>query len=159
MPVSFAFACANPLHSIIDREEEEKCPFLLLCGFTRDSVRSQDRLITLKTITLRFQSYLTRFKLKDSELNTSTINAIAKSSMKPWSGATANCHLCGSGEGNQEQRRTNVSFGRTMMQVLELQWLAKRHMLGRSDIEQWRNRAHSPSGYWVTLVWRHQIVR
>ena len=34
MPVSFAFAYARPLHSIIDREEEEKYPFLSLCGNT-----------------------------------------------------------------------------------------------------------------------------
>ena len=27
MPVSFAFAYARPLHSIIDREEQEKYPF------------------------------------------------------------------------------------------------------------------------------------
>jgi len=50
--------------------------------------------------------------------------------MKPQSGATANHHLRGSEEGNGEQRRTKVSFGRTMMQVLELQRLAKRHISG-----------------------------
>ena len=44
-------------------------------------------------------------------INTSTINAINKSSMKPLSGATANRHLCSSGERNGEQRRTKVSFG------------------------------------------------
>jgi len=75
-------------------------------------------------------------KLKDSELNTSAINAITKSSTKPWSDATTNRHLCGSGERNQEQRKTKVKFGRTMIQALELQRLAKRHILGRSDIEQ-----------------------
>jgi len=91
-------------------------------------------------------------------LNTSAINTITKSSTKPWSSTTANCHLCGSGERNQEQRKTKVSFCRTMIQALELQRLAKRHILGWSDIEQRRNQAHSLSGYWVTLVWRHQIV-
>ena len=39
------------------------------------------------------------------------------------------------GERNQEQR-TKVSFGRTIMQVLELQRLAKRHISGRSNVEQ-----------------------
>ena len=34
MPVSFAFAYAHPMHSVIDREEQEKYPFLLLCGNT-----------------------------------------------------------------------------------------------------------------------------
>jgi len=45
-----------------------------------------------------------RFKLKDSELNTSAINAIpaAKSSTKPWGSATTNRYLRGSGERNQE---------------------------------------------------------
>ena len=41
-----------------------------------------------------------RFKLKDSELNTFAISAITKSSMKPWSGATANRHLRISGQRN-----------------------------------------------------------
>ena len=48
----------------------------------------------------------------------------------------ANRHLRSSGERNGEQRRTKVSFGRTMIQALELQRLAKRHILGRSDVEQ-----------------------
>ena len=45
-----------------------------------------------------------------------------------------------------------------MMRALELQWLVKRHISGRSDVEQWRNQAHSFSGCQVTLAWRHQIV-
>ena len=69
-------------------------------------------------------------------LNTSAITAVIKSSMKPRSGATTNRHLRGSGERNGEQRRTKVSFGRTMMRALELQRLAKRHISGQSDIEQ-----------------------
>ena len=65
MPVSFAFAFAYArlLHSVIDREEEEKHPFLSLCGNTGYSLVTarapQDRLITVKMITLRFQSCLT----------------------------------------------------------------------------------------------------
>jgi len=42
------------------------------------------------------------------------------------------------------------------MRALELQWLAKRHISGRSNIEQWRNQAHSLSGYRAMLVWRRQ---
>jgi len=34
MPVSFAFAYAHPLHSVIDRKEQEKYPFLSLRGNT-----------------------------------------------------------------------------------------------------------------------------
>jgi len=69
-------------------------------------------------------------------LNTSAITAIVKASMKPSSGATANRHLCDSEERNGEQRRTKVSFGRTMMRALKLRQLAKRHISGRSDVEQ-----------------------
>ena len=67
-------------------------------------------------------------------LNTSAITAVTKSSMKPRSGATTNCHLCSSRERNQEQRRTKVSFGRTMMRALELQRLAKRHISGEATL-------------------------
>jgi len=69
-------------------------------------------------------------KQKDSVLNTSAIAAVIKSSMKPQSCATANRHLHGSEERNGEERKTKVSFGRTMMRALELQWLAKRHISG-----------------------------
>jgi len=41
-----------------------------------------------------------------------------------------NCHLHGSGESNEAQRRTKISFARTIMQVLELLQLAKRHVWG-----------------------------
>ena len=69
-------------------------------------------------------------------LNTSAITAVTKISMKPRSGTTANHHLRGSQERNGEQRRTKINFGRTMMRVLKLQRLAKRHVSGRSDVEQ-----------------------
>jgi len=61
-------------------------------------------------------------------LNTSAITAVTKSSMRPQSGTTINRHLCSSEERNGEQRRKKVSISRTMMQVLELQQLAKRHI-------------------------------
>jgi len=63
-------------------------------------------------------------------INTSAITKVARSSMESRSSATTNCHLCGSGERNGEQRRANVSFGRTMMQALELLQLVKRHISG-----------------------------
>jgi len=56
--------------------------------------------------------------------------------MKPQSGATANRHLRNSQERNGEQRRTKISFGRTMIQALKLQRLAKRHISGQSGVEQ-----------------------
>ena len=49
---------------------------------------------------------------------------------------TTNHHQCGKGVTNGAQRRTKVSFGRTMIQALELQRLAKRHISGRSNVEQ-----------------------
>ena len=48
---------------------------------------------------------------------------------------TSNCHLRGSGERNGAQRRTKVSFDRTMMQVLEVLRLAERQVWGQSDID------------------------
>jgi len=66
-------------------------------------------------------------------LNTSAITAVTKVSMKLRSGATANRHLRGIQERNGEQRRTKIS--RTMMRALKLQWLAKRHISGRSEVE------------------------
>jgi len=69
-------------------------------------------------------------------LNTSAITAVTKVSMKSRSGATANRHLRGSQERNGEQRRTKISFGRTMMEALKLQRLVKKHISGPSDVEQ-----------------------
>ena len=54
--------------------------------------------------------------------------------------------------------RAKVSFGRTMMQALELLWLAKRHIFRRSDVEEWRNQVCSYSHYQVMCVWRHHSV-
>ena len=53
---------------------------------------------------------------------------------------------------NGAQRRTKVSFGKTIMQVLELMRLAKNHISGQRDIEQCKNQAHSLSGYQITLI-------
>ena len=55
-----------------------------------------------------------------SVLNTSANNAVTKVSMKPRSSATTNCHLRGGQERNGEQRRTKISFGRTMMRALKV---------------------------------------
>jgi len=56
--------------------------------------------------------------------------------MKPRSGGTTNHHLHGSEEMNGEQRRMKVNFDKTMMRALELQRLGKKHISGRSNIEQ-----------------------
>ena len=39
-------------------------------------------------------------------------------------------------KGMEYKKRTKVSFGGTMMQALELLWLVKKHISGRSDVEQ-----------------------
>ena len=54
-------------------------------------------------------------------------------------------------EKNGAQRRTKVSFVRTMMQALELVQLVKRHILGQNR----RNQSFSCSHNCITLVWRH----
>jgi len=80
-----------------------------------------------RAIMLRVQCFL----IKDSVLNTSAITAVTKSSMKPWSSATTNCHL----REWRKEWRTKVSFGRTVIRALELERLAKRYISGRSNVE------------------------
>ena len=41
-----------------------------------------------------------------------------------------------SGKRSGEHERTKVSFGRSMMEVFDLQWQAKKHISGQSNIEQ-----------------------
>ena len=48
-------------------------------------------------------------------------------------------------------KRIEVSFGKTMMRALEPMRLAKRHILGQSDVQQCKNRTHSLGGYQVVL--------
>ena len=45
-----------------------------------------------------------------------------------------------------------------MMQVLELLQLAKRHVLGGSNVEQCKNQAHNLSCYQVTLALVSKLV-
>ena len=105
-----------------------------------------------KTIILCFQCgliFTKHFKQKNSVINVSAITAVTKPSMKPRSHALLSIPfptyaIVGKGMDNK------VSFGKTMMRVLELLQLAKRHISGWSNIEQWRkwrNRAYSLLGY------------
>ena len=66
---------------------------------TRDKIRSQNRLFTVKgqkgnyALFSELSNTLKNvLRLKDSELNTSAINAITKSFTKLWNGATTNRH-------------------------------------------------------------------
>ena len=124
-----------PLHSFIEREQHEKTLLATIRKYGRsmhDSAHPYNQWATVKRRRgwLRFvfsivQHCTENLKQKDSVINTSAITAVTKSSMKPQSGTTANHHLRGSGERNKEQRRTKVSFGRTMMWALELLRLQK----------------------------------
>ena len=90
-----------PLHSVIDREEHEKYLFLPLYENTENSLCPQDQLVTVKGQSPFdsnvVQHFTEHFQQKGSVLH------ITKSSMKPRSGTTTNCHLQGSGERNGEQ--------------------------------------------------------
>jgi len=76
------------------------------------------------------------FQAKNNVTSAPVSTGLTKVSHRSHYTCTANRHLCGKGERNGIQRRTKVSFGRTMIQAMELLRLAKRHISGRSDIEQ-----------------------
>ena len=166
MPVSFVFVHAHPITQRYRQRRAWKVSLQVLTTiwkygkFTHDSEHpydeAKDWLCFVFSAVVIFTEY---FKQKDSVIKPSAIAAVTKSSMKSWSSATANCHLCCSGKRNGEQRVTKLSFDGTMMQALELLRLAKRHVSGWSGIEQWRNQAHSLSSYRIRLFWRHQSVR
>ena len=99
----------------------------------------------------------TAFQAKNNVWSTPADSALTLVSHQSHNARTANRHLRAKGERNGIQRRP-IIFGKSMMRALELLRLAKRHILGRSDIEQWRNQGCSYSHYRVTLVWRHYSV-
>ena len=51
---------------------------------------------------------------------------------------------------------TKEDKDKSMMRALYVLWYAKRHVSGRSNVEQQKNQAHSLSRYRVTLACRHQ---
>jgi len=124
--------------------------------FTHNSTRPHNQWVTVKRRKSNHTLFSVVFKQRDSMRNTFAITIVSKSSMKPWCSATTNRHLRSSGERNEEQMRTKVSFGRIIIQAFELLWLEKKHISRQSDIEQWRNQACSLNDFWVMLVWRHQ---
>jgi len=118
------------------------CPYMEIRKIHSWQHTPQDRSVTVKRRKGHYALFSVLSNILQKVLNkrivcqTLLITAVIKVSMKPRSGATANHHLHGSGERKGEQRRTKVSFGRTMMRALKLQQLAKRHISGRSDVEQ-----------------------
>ena len=126
----FDRAICSPVAHHYRQKSKKSIRFLLLCGNTGYSLvtacapgsidhseKAKGRLHFVFRVVLHFKECFKRVKHFCNQ-------SITKSSTKPWSGASTNHHLCGNGERNQEQSRTKVSFGRTMMQ-LELQQLAK----------------------------------
>ena len=102
-----------------------------------------------------FEHFWVPLQVKNNVRSTSASTALTQASHQSHNAHITNHHLHGKREMSGAQRRSKVSFGRTMMQALELLRLAKRHILGWSDDEHWRNQACSYSHYQVTLVWRH----
>ena len=76
------------------------------------------------------------FKVKNNIRSTPASSALTLVWHQSHYVQTANRHLHRKGERNGAQRTTKISFGRTMMQALELLQLFKRHILGLSKIEQ-----------------------
>ena len=59
---------------------------------------------------------------------------------------------------SKDEWNTKEDTDKSLKNALHVQLYAKRHLSGWSDVEQWKNQAHSLSRYRVTLVWRHQAV-
>jgi len=55
--------------------------------------------------------------------------------------------------------KDNGTQRRSMKNALHVQQHGKRHLLGWSDVEQWKNQPRSLSHCWVTQVLRHQAGR
>jgi len=60
---------------------------------------------------------------------------------------------------SKDEWNTKEDTGKFLKNALNVLQCAKRHLLGWSDVEQWKNQACSLSRYLVTLVWRHQAGR
>ena len=72
---------------------------------------------------------------KNSIRNVPASAALTQVSHQSHNVRTVNCHLHSKEERNGAQRKTKVSFGRTMMQALELLRLMKGHVSRRNSKE------------------------
>ena len=112
MPVSFVFTYAWSVTQRYRQRRAWKVSLQVLAAkwkygkFTRDSVHPYNEVKGWLRFVFGVVNIFTEwFKQKNSMINTSAIIAVIKSSMKPWCGATTNCHsVRGSGERNGEQR-------------------------------------------------------
>jgi len=75
---------------------------------------------------LQYYELLVTIQTKNSARSHAPANT-ALTQILHWShnARSVNCHLCCRGERNGTQRRAKVSFGKIMMQALELLWLSK----------------------------------
>ena len=91
---------------------------------------------------LRFVSLITlrtcweKFQTQNNTRSIPASSALTLVSHRSHNARTPNRHLHGSGENSGTQRRTKVTFGRTMMKALELLRLVKRYILEQSKVEQ-----------------------
>ena len=91
---------------------------------------------------------------KDNMSNTSAITAVIKYSMKPWHGATTNCHLCGYGEWKEGIKKIKVALW--YIHCTCFGWWKGLSRDKAMRISK-KKRLVSLSSFWVALVWRHQI--
>ena len=74
------------------------------------------------------------FQAKNNVRSAPASIALTQVSHQSHNTCTTNCYLTGKEERSGVQKRTKVSFGRTMMKALELLHLAKRHVSGRTTL-------------------------
>jgi len=92
-------------------------------------------LITTLRLLLAVRACWAMFQARNNVRSAPASSALTLVSHRSHNVRTTNRHPCSKGERNGVQRRTKVSFGRTMMRALELLWLAKKHIPGRTDVE------------------------
>jgi len=54
----------------------------------------------------------------------------------------------------RDEWNTKEDTGKSLKNALHVLRYAKRHLLGWSDVEHWKNQTRSLSRYWATLAWR-----
>jgi len=157
MPVNYTFAYAHPATQHYRQRRAWKVAFLANIWkygiVTCDSVCPYDRWVTVKkwkgekAITIHFQCCIFLQNISSTSWNT------------PWSHEAMKqryCILHGSGKRNGEQRKQREALIEPWCEHWSCSGWQKKHVSGWSAVEQWRNQAHSLSGYWVMLIWRHQ---
>ena len=129
---------------------DEVCP----SHWFKSGCVTQSWCITMLFFQLLWTHWAT-FLAKNSKRSILASTAFTQVSHWSHNSRAANHHQRYSRERKEAQRRTKISFGRTMMQALEQLWLVKRHVRKWSNIKQQRNQACIYSHYLIMLVWRY----